>query len=373
MLSEEVKTVDVAAVDVSGMLQRVTELSFIETKHGKTRYILEGNLNSNHTLILIHGILPGCFTWNALSDSLIKQMNENKTLNEEHSIRILRYDLYGRGKSSNPKVDHNAELFVEQLKEVIDTLVFNNKTEDEETIKKGIRKQRISLCGFSMGGAIVNLFTFKFPDLVDDLVLFCPAGAKWNIPAITNIVKVPKLGDLLFGMASKMSSEEDRLEVNFYDLTISKEVIRRQIEDQKHENSSENDVSSLLNSFRHFPLRNCENEIKVNGKTGIRTLIAWALNDTTVPCDECFPVYYEAFKDNKEANFVIFNNTRHMFWAERLQDTTHLFLNFLSQNPELTANVQPQKEARTISGQTKQDKKKYKSFVNHPTYSNFMI
>jgi len=66
-------------------------------------------------------------------------------------MRVLRYDLYGRGFSDRPDTVYNQTCFDKQLCELL-TALGNDKP--------------INLIGLSMGGAIAIGFADKHPELV---------------------------------------------------------------------------------------------------------------------------------------------------------------------------------------------------------------
>ena len=109
-------------------------------------------------------------------------------------------------------------------------------------------------------------------------------------------------------------------------------------------------------SNRHFPLTTSQKEISIVGKSNMRILLIWALFDNTVPGDECMPTYYQAFKENPESRFVILNNTRHMFYMEREEDTCKIITNFLK---DTNGGTILERFERTTAGVSKQQPKKH--------------
>jgi len=151
---------------------------FIKTKHGKTRYIQNGDLSPvvDHLIVFVCGISSHSYSYFHLARSLMKELQQTDQVNAKTSYRFLRYDKYGRGKSSNPSDHHTSELFVEQLHSLLSEVELKprrHETRCDDT------KPRITVIGFSMGGAISIHFAAKYPELVDDLILFSPAGATW--------------------------------------------------------------------------------------------------------------------------------------------------------------------------------------------------
>ncbi len=76
--------------------------------------------------------------------------------------RVIRYDLYGRGYSDRPDVTYTAELYEQQLLELM--------------LKLNVNKP-VHLAGISLGGPITSYFTARHPELVKGLILFSPLTA----------------------------------------------------------------------------------------------------------------------------------------------------------------------------------------------------
>ena len=84
----------------------------------------------------MHGFSVPYFIWDPTFKFLTKS-----------GFRVLRYDLFGRGYSDRPKLRYDIDLFCKQLRELLDTLGF----------------EQINLMGLSMGGPITATFTARYP------------------------------------------------------------------------------------------------------------------------------------------------------------------------------------------------------------------
>lgn len=79
-------------------------------------------------------------------------------------LRVVTYDLIGRGKDANNKsTDHSLQAYVGQLHKVV-----------RKTARSA--KERVNIIGYSMGGAISAAYAAKHPEKVSKLALVCPAG-----------------------------------------------------------------------------------------------------------------------------------------------------------------------------------------------------
>ncbi len=109
-------------------------------------YIKEG---SGKPLVLVHDFGTKLGGW----DFQIQFFKQKMT--------VIALDNRGVGKSSRPNFPYSMDMFVEDLKDLLDYLNIQEK---------------IHLCGISMGGMIVQNFLLKYPDMVKTLTL-CATSA----------------------------------------------------------------------------------------------------------------------------------------------------------------------------------------------------
>ena len=123
--------------------------SYIKLDNGWTNYELTGDATSVHTVVLIHGgTIPLCI-WEPQMSPLLNA-----------GFRVLRYDQYGRGFSDRPQTTFSRDLYVRQLKDLLDSLSITAP---------------VTLVGPSFGGAISVQFAALYPQRVRALVLVSPA------------------------------------------------------------------------------------------------------------------------------------------------------------------------------------------------------
>jgi pimeloyl-ACP methyl ester carboxylesterase len=137
---ERMELTDAARQGVAG--------SFVRLADGVVHYQLAGP-PSEHTVVLVHGFSVPYFIWDPTFDALVAS-----------GMRVLRYDLYGRGWSDRPAVAYDADLFDCQLRELLDALGIHDP---------------IDLAGLSMGGAVAVRFADRHPERVRSLALVDPA------------------------------------------------------------------------------------------------------------------------------------------------------------------------------------------------------
>ena len=95
-------------------------------------------------IVLVHGLGLDRSTWDG---HLV-------ALTARH--RVIRYDLFGHGESSNPPRTPDLTLFAEQLLELLDELDI----------------EQVAVVGFSLGGMINRRFAIDHPDRVHSLAIF---------------------------------------------------------------------------------------------------------------------------------------------------------------------------------------------------------
>ena len=128
---------------------RRPEDRLVALPQGTTRSIWSGP-EGGPVVIAVHGLTTPSEVFAPLADRLADQ-----------GVRMLRYDLFGRG-GSDPSTDaETAAFFVRQLSDLLDA--------------EGVDGP-ICLLGYSMGGAIAAVFAARYPDRVSRLVLLAPAG-----------------------------------------------------------------------------------------------------------------------------------------------------------------------------------------------------
>ncbi|KAI0662773.1 Alpha/Beta hydrolase protein [Cubamyces menziesii] len=96
-------------------------------------------------VVLIHGISTPGITWKEIAPYLA-----------EKGLRVLVYDLYGKGYSEAPHVVYNTTLFVVQLALLLQYIHWDSA----------------HIVGFSMGGGVAAAFASSMPHLLTGKVAF---------------------------------------------------------------------------------------------------------------------------------------------------------------------------------------------------------
>ena len=221
--------------------------SFVELSFGQVHYELAGTGDSP-VVVLVHGFSVPLFVWDPTFEELLSQ-----------GFRVLRYDLYGRGYSDRPDVTYDKTLFVEQLRELLIELGFEDP---------------VDLVGLSMGGPVVASFAASFPESVNRLVFVDPFVG----PADAGVVAVPGIGEYVavvyLGRKLPKLLAED-----FYSPEKVPPWEGRFREQMRYRGFRR----ALLRSLRQFMAEDFSGLYEEVGRLGIPTLLVWGRHDRTVP------------------------------------------------------------------------------------------
>ncbi|KAI0961498.1 hypothetical protein AcV7_000585 [Taiwanofungus camphoratus] len=123
--------------------------TYVQLPYGRVRFWLLGPEEGTR-VVLIHGVSTPSVTWKYIAPYLAA-----------HGMRVLVYDLYGKGYSEAPQTAHHVNLFITQL----------------ALLMQYVRWDSAHIVGFSMGGGIAAAFAAILPHLVTEkLVLMASAG-----------------------------------------------------------------------------------------------------------------------------------------------------------------------------------------------------
>ena len=265
--------------------------SFITLADGVTHYELSGPANGK-PVVLVHGFSVPYFIFDITFEFLVNS-----------GFRVLRYDLLGRGFSDRPNVDYNSQLFVRQLKNLLDALDLKN----------------ISLIGLSMGGAITAAFISQYPNYVNKYVLIDPAGVqRTDLLLILKALKLPIVGELalgLFGSGTMVKSiASDLFDPKSVEHFQSQYKIQMQYKGFKR---------AILSTMRSDML---ESFLEIYAQLHIPTLLFWGKKDKTTPFENSNIL----LKTLPHAEFHAIENCGHIPHYEKPDIVNPILLEFLS-------------------------------------------
>ncbi|CAF1269830.1 unnamed protein product, partial [Didymodactylos carnosus] len=278
---------------------------FIRLSFGVVRYTyLNTNITKNSPLnVFVHGFSTGMDLWRDVATALHKQ-----------GQRCLVFDLYGRGWSDSPDIKMNAELFVNQIVELLYSLNITDKS--------------FNLYGVSMGGVIVQLFTKLYPEKVSKLILCCPAGLSVNRPTGIKalLLSLPIIGPVVFKKSIPFLEKSAKLQwidSNSELLQLYSENFRQCYRQHKGY------LRSLYSSLIHFPwdtIQTIAQKINSDEKCP-KILILWGDKDTMIDISDAHR-YHKLY--NQNSTLVIIPNANHSFLVEQSDAAISAIVQFLN-------------------------------------------
>ncbi|KIX06983.1 uncharacterized protein Z518_04959 [Rhinocladiella mackenziei CBS 650.93] len=128
----------------------------VDTPFGSIR-VYEFGPEDGRKVLLVHGISTPAIALGAVAHALA-----------DNGCRVMLFDLFGRGYSDNPgDLKHDIRLFTTQILLALASSPLS---------WTGSSSGKFSMIGYSLGGGIAATFASYFPNLVDSLILFAPAG-----------------------------------------------------------------------------------------------------------------------------------------------------------------------------------------------------
>lgn len=268
--------------------------SFVTLSDGMTHYELSGNENGK-LVVLVHGFSVPYFIYDPTFAFLVNS-----------GFRVLRYDLIGRGFSDRPRTAYNIDLFVRQLKDLLDALNFKD----------------INLVGLSMGGPITAAFTSQYADYVSKHVLIDPAGAKRvNLTWMIEAAKIPVIGELALGLLGSGNMVES-VASDFFDSNLVENLqaqykIQMQYQGFKY---------AILSTMRNNMLESFYEIYMRVGEFQKPTLLFWGRNDITIPYENSSVI----MRTLPHAEFHTIENCGHIPHYEKPEIVNPILLEFLS-------------------------------------------
>ena len=225
--------------------------AFIETPLGVVHYELAGPEDAP-LVVLVHGFSVPYFIWDPTFEALAAA-----------GLRVLRYDLFGRGFSDRPLVTYDEDLFDRQLVDLLDALGTS---------------QPVHLLGLSMGGVIVANFTDRHPERVRKLGFVDPAGFALNFPLTLRLVTLPGIGEALFSLFGD-STLLKGMASDFF----SPELVNAFLESYKPQMKYKGFKRAILSTMRSGILGDKLGVYQRVGAQDRDVLLVWGREDETVP------------------------------------------------------------------------------------------
>ena len=220
-------------------------------------YYPDAEVANNETVILVHGFSTPHFVWDGMKGFLL-----------DAGYSILVFDHYGRGYSERPRIKYTKDVFVQSLKDLLDT--------------QGISAP-VHLVGYSMGGPIVGHFTNEFPDMVKSMSLIAPAGFMVENPTEDWWIMKPFIGEWflnVFGSRLVFQGNEENDEPPREDpLALSKKDFIKKAGIQMQYKGF---IHALLSTARNFNLFSTQEMFGKVGNLNKPTITIWGTDDDVV-------------------------------------------------------------------------------------------
>ena len=178
-------------------------------------------------------------------------------------FRVLRYDMYGKGKSACPVAKYDRNLFCSQLLDLLNSLGLT---------------EPVHLVGFSFGGATAANFTAHYPEKIRTLALISPVFHFADGNRIVRIARLPILGNLFlhFVLMKRAVDRASRLWAGADNADHYADLFREQTSQPGFERA-------LLSFLRSDALGDYSSVYEKLGMADRKPLLVWGSNDEDIP------------------------------------------------------------------------------------------
>ncbi len=151
---------------------------FVKLSGGTTHYDVAGP-DTGRVVVLVHGFSVPSYIWDSTFAAL-----------SAAGLRVIRYDMFGRGWSDRPDAAYDGAMYDAQLNELLDSLKIRTP---------------VDLIGLSFGGYVTSHFVSTHTTRVRTLTLMDPASESRTMPAfmawpvvgpwVWQVTQVPGMAD----------------------------------------------------------------------------------------------------------------------------------------------------------------------------------
>ena len=218
-----------------------------------TTHVTRHGPEDGPVMVCIHGLSTPSYVFDPLLPYLTDMGN-----------RVITYDHFGRGHSDRVMGRQNAGFFLRHLDQLLEAEGITGK---------------VTLMGYSMGGAIASAFAARSPERVEALVLLAPAGLEFNISPLANFTrKAPLLGDWLqevFGARVFLSTYADPP----YTDPAARDIVARMCQ----EVGKSGTLAAMLSSARGILSEDQSATHRAIAAAGLPVLAIWGTEDGAIP------------------------------------------------------------------------------------------
>jgi pimeloyl-ACP methyl ester carboxylesterase len=224
--------------------------SFVKLSDGVTHYQLGGPA-SGAPVLLVPGFSTPYNVWDPTYDGLTNA-----------GIRVLRYELFGRGFSDRPDARYDAAFYDRQILDLLDALAIS----------------QVDIAGLSMGGPISVTFANRHPERVRRVLLFDP-GYWTGIPLAYGL-SLPFLGtyNMAVGVAPGLPKSQwaDFVHPERYPHYLDPYLDQMRYRGFRR---------AILETMRNYMTSDVTGEFASLGKSGKPVLLIWGKSDQDVPIE----------------------------------------------------------------------------------------
>jgi proline-specific peptidase len=260
-------------------------MPFLQVENLVIHYEIEGQ---GAPLIILHGMGNNSQSWKKQLKSLSKQFT------------VIAWDAPGYGKSSDPKVElKEFKQFADVLKGIIQKLNYES----------------VSLLGHSMGSAIALDFCYRFPEMVDALII---SDATRGAAALSKEENERRLNNRLNNIETIEPKELAKLRVKELLSPQPDPVIKKEAE-RIYSQIRPMGFRSVAYSLFHL------DQMDILSSIAVPTLVICGEFDRVTPVSES-QIFHEAIKGSK---FVTIPGTGHLCYQEDPNRFNGIVLDFL--------------------------------------------
>lgn len=274
-------------------VRRSVGASFVHLRDGSVHYELSGP-KDGRMVILVHGFSVPHYIWDPTFDALVKA-----------GFGVLRYDLYGRGYSDRPDVVYDADLFDNELNDLLAALDIRDP---------------VDLVGVSMGGPIVITFAARHREKVRAICLIDPAYRTGK--GLPFKLQTPLLGEYVMDVSIAPSLPQSQID-DFY----RPERFPGYADKYRPQMRYKGFRRALLSTWRNYTVRDDRRDYYEVGRSGRPVLLVWGKADRAIP----FTVSREVLKALPQAQFYPIEEAGHIPHYERPEMVNPILIRFLSQ------------------------------------------
>jgi pimeloyl-ACP methyl ester carboxylesterase len=253
----------------------------VKGRDGTIHYQL-GGPEGGRTVVLVHGVSGPMTVWDKTYVALTGA-----------GLRVLRYDLYGRGRSERPDLPYDERLYDDQLTDLLGALKIDGP---------------VALVGSSMGCVISAGFRNRHPERVQRLALIGPAGFPIEASLLAPLLQVPGIGAYMMAVIGDgmLMKHNHRYFVHSERVPEAHAAFARQLEIRGTKRA-------IRRTMGDMPLQDYKDGYAAVGKSDVPVLLIWGEKDVTFP----FAHHVAAQTLMPQAQFVPVKEAAHLPQYER--------------------------------------------------------